>query len=148
MKEKKVMVSGCYDLLHGGHIAFFKTAAAYGKLYVMLGQDLNLQHLKGKAPYFSQEERRFMVSSIKYVHEAIISSGHGMLDFEPEMRKIKPDIFIVNTDGHMPEKEKLCKELGVEYLVQTLYFRWMDRPALGLRGTFRLSCGCTAMAHN
>jgi cytidyltransferase-like protein len=117
MKDKKVMVSGCYDLLHGGHIAFFKTAAAYGKLYVMLGRDINLQNLKGKAPYFSQEERRFMVSSIKYVHEAIISSGHGMLDFEPEMRKIKPDIFIVNTDGHMPEKERLCKELGVEYLV-------------------------------
>jgi cytidyltransferase-like protein len=117
MKDKKVMVSGCYDLLHGGHIAFFKTAAAYGKLYVMIGQDKNLQHLKGKAPYFSQEERKFMVGSIKYVHEAIISSGTGMLDFEPDMNLIKPDIFIVNKDGHTPEKEQLCRKLGVEYIV-------------------------------
>ena len=117
MKEKKVMVSGCYDLLHGGHIAFFKTAAAYGKLYVMVGQDHNLQQLKGKAPYFSQEERKFMVGSIRYVHEAIISSGTGMLDFEPDMIRIKPDIFIVNRDGHTSAKEKLCKRLGVKYIV-------------------------------
>ena len=117
MNQKKVMVSGCYDLMHGGHIAFFKTAAAYGKLYVMIGQDQNLQHLKGKAPYFSQEERKFMVGSVRYVHEAIISSGSGMLDFEPDMRRIRPDIFIVNKDGHTEEKKHLCRDLGVEYMV-------------------------------
>jgi len=117
MSEKKVMVSGCYDLIHGGHIAFFKTAAAYGKLYVFLGQDKNVLQLKGKAPYFSEQERKFIVGSCKYVEEAIVSSGMGMLDFEPDMRKLKPDIFIVNHDGHTPAKEKLCKELGVEYIV-------------------------------
>src|SRR5512133_753684 len=103
--KKKVMVSGCYDLIHGGHIAFFKTAAAYGDLYVMLGRDQNLLQLKGKAPYFSQEERKYIVGSVKYVHEARVSSGSGMLDFEPDMKEIRPDIFIVNTDGHTPEKE-------------------------------------------
>lgn len=117
MRSKKVMVSGCYDLLHGGHIAFFKSAAVYGKLYVMIGQNSNLLQLKGKAPYFSEQERKYMVSSIKYVHKAHISTGQGMLDFEPEMRRIKPDIFVVNKDGHTPEKEKLCKELGVEYII-------------------------------
>lgn len=117
MSSKKVMVSGCYDLLHGGHIAFFKSAAAFGKLYVMIGQDSNLLHLKGKAPYFSEQERKYMVSSIKYVHEAHISTGQGMLDFEPDMRRIKPDIFIVNKDGHTPEKEKLCQDLGIEYII-------------------------------
>ena len=29
MSNKKVLVSGCYDLLHSGHIAFFKEAARY-----------------------------------------------------------------------------------------------------------------------
>jgi len=117
MKEKTVMVSGCFDLLHGGHIAFFKTAAAYGKLYVAIGQDQNLLVLKGKSPYFSQVERKFIVGAVKYVHEAFIASGSGMLDFEPEMRKIMPDIFIVNEDGDTLEKENLCKQLGVEYIV-------------------------------
>ena len=117
MNEKTVMVSGCFDLLHGGHIAFFKTAASYGKLYVAIGQDQNLLMLKGKSPYFSQMERRFIVESIKYVHKAFISSGNGMLDFEPDLRKIKPNIFIVNEDGDKPEKKQLCEQLGIQYIV-------------------------------
>jgi len=117
MKEKKVMVSGCYDLFHGGHVAFFKTAAAYGKLYVAIGKDSNILELKGKAPYFSEKERQYIVGSVKYVHEAFIASGRGMLDFEPDMKRIKPDIFIVNSDGHTTEKEKLCRDQGVEYII-------------------------------
>jgi cytidyltransferase-like protein len=117
MKEKKVLVSGCYDLIHGGHVAFFKTAAQYGKLYVAVGADSNLLLLKGKAPYFSQDERVYMVNAIRFVEEAFIASGSGMLDFEPDMERIRPDIFIVNSDGHTSEKEILCKKLGVEYKV-------------------------------
>jgi len=117
MKNKKVLVSGCYDLLHGGHIAFFKTAAQYGKLYVSVGRDGNVLELKGKKTYFSEEERLYIVRSIRYVEDAFLASGDGMLDFEPDMRRLKPDIFIVNSDGHTPEKEMLCKELGIEYKV-------------------------------
>jgi glycerol-3-phosphate cytidylyltransferase-like family protein len=54
MKEKKVLVSGCYDLIHGGHIAFFKSAASYGKLYVSVGRDDNLLTLMVKRHFFSQ----------------------------------------------------------------------------------------------
>jgi cytidyltransferase-like protein len=117
MKHKKVLVSGCYDLLHGGHIAFFKTASAYGDLFVSVGRDENLFTLKGKRPVFSEAERLYLVKSIRYVHDAFLASGAGMLDFEPDLRKLRPDIFIVNEDGHTPEKEQLCKELGVEYIV-------------------------------
>jgi cytidyltransferase-like protein len=117
MNNKKVLVSGCYDLLHGGHVAFFKTAASYGKLYVSVGKDDNLFSLKGKRPYFSEEERLYIIRSIKYVEDAFLASGTGMLDFEPDMHRLKPDIFIVNHDGHTTEKEKLCKKLGVDYVV-------------------------------
>jgi cytidyltransferase-like protein len=117
MNNKKVLVSGCYDLIHGGHIAFFKTASTYGDLYVSLGRDENLFNLKGKKPIFSENERLYIVKSVKYVHDAFLASGTGMLDFEPDLRRLKPDIFIVNSDGHTPEKENLCKEMGVEYIV-------------------------------
>jgi cytidyltransferase-like protein len=117
MNSKKVFVSGCYDLLHGGHIAFFKTASAYGDLYVSIGRDENLLQLKGKSPVFSEEERLYIVRSVRYVHDAFLASGMGMLDFEPDLRRIKPDIFIVNYDGSTPEKEELCKKLGIEYIV-------------------------------
>jgi cytidyltransferase-like protein len=117
MKSKKVLVSGCFDLLHGGHIAFFKTAASYGDLYVSIGRDDNLLQLKGKRPYFSEEERLFIVKSIKYVSEAFLASGSGMLDFEPDLKRIKPDILLVNYDGHTTDKERLCMENGIEYVV-------------------------------
>lgn len=117
MSKKKVMVSGCYDLLHAGHIAFFKTAAQYGELHVFVGQDENIKQLKGKAPYFSQEERKYMVGAVKYVEEAHIASGSGMLDFEPDMKVLKPDIFIVNSDGYTPGKKRICEENGVELVV-------------------------------
>jgi cytidyltransferase-like protein len=117
MKNKKVLVSGCFDLLHGGHVAFFKTAASYGDLYVSVGKDDNLLLLKGKRPFFSQEERLYIIRSIRFVTEAFLSSGSGMLDFEPDMSRVKPDIFIVNHEGHTPAKEKLCKEHSVEYLI-------------------------------
>lgn len=117
MGKKKVFVSGCYDLLHGGHVAFFKTAATYGDLYVSVGRDVNLLMLKGKKPVFSEDERLYLVKSIRYVHDAFLGSGTGMLDFEPDLRRMKPDIFIVNSDGHKPEKEQLCIELGIEYVI-------------------------------
>ncbi len=117
MKNTKVLVSGCYDLLHGGHVAFFKTAAQYGDLYVSIGSDANVLALKGKAPWFSQDERLFMVGSIRFVREAFVASGSGILDFEPDLERIKPDMFIVNSDGHTEEKERLCKSRGIEYRV-------------------------------
>ncbi len=58
-----------------------------------------------------------MVRSIRYVHEAFLASGSGMLDFKPDLIRLKPDRFIVNADGHTPEKERLCKENGIEYIV-------------------------------
>jgi cytidyltransferase-like protein len=117
MSDKKVLVSGCYDLLHAGHVAFFKTAAQYGKLYVSVGRDENLLQLKGKKPYFTQEERVYMVGAVKYVTEAFVSSGMGMLDFEEDMKRLKPDIFVVNTDGYTEGKARICKENNVELVV-------------------------------
>jgi glycerol-3-phosphate cytidylyltransferase-like family protein len=82
-----------------------------------VGRDENLFKLKGKRPVFSEQERLYIVRSIRYVDDAFLASGDGMLDFEPDLRKIKPDIFLVNSDGHTVEKERLCKELGIDYVV-------------------------------
>jgi cytidyltransferase-like protein len=117
MKDKKVLVSGCFDLLHGGHVAFLKAAAQYGKLFVAVGADENLFLLKGNKPYFSQDERVYIINSIRFVEKAFVSSGSGMLDFEPDLKTLKPDVFVVNSDGHTIGKKTLCEKLGVEYKV-------------------------------
>ena len=116
-RKKKVMVSGCYDLLHAGHIAFLNKSAAFGELHVCIGSDENVRRLKGRSAYFSQDERLFMIKNIDCVAEARIATGSGMLDFEPELAAVRPDIFVVNRDGHTPQKEALCRRYGVEYKV-------------------------------
>src|SRR3990172_10220188 len=78
---KKVMVSGSFDLLHSGHIAFLEQAAKYGDLYVAVGSDKTVYDLKGRVPINSQEERLYMLSSLSFVKKAFISRGSGMLDF-------------------------------------------------------------------
>jgi cytidyltransferase-like protein len=113
----KVMVSGCFDLLHSGHIAFFKEASSYGDLYVALGSDKTVYALKGRLPINSEEERLFMVKAVGYVKDAFVSRGSGLLDFIEEFEELRPDIFIVNEDGHMLDKQKLCEEHGVEYVI-------------------------------
>ena len=114
---KKAFVSGCFDLLHSGHVAFFREAAAYGDLHVALGSDKTVFGLKGRTPVNNEQERLFMIKSVSYVKDVFISQGSGVLDFEKELREIMPDYFIVNTDGHIPEKRALCHELGIEYVI-------------------------------
>jgi cytidyltransferase-like protein len=116
--RKKVVVTGCFDWFHSGHVRFFEETSELGDLYVVVGHDDNIRLLKGAGhPMFSQDERRYMVQSIRYVKQALISSGHGWMDAEPEIARIKPDIYAVNEDGDQPEKRAFCEEHGLEYVV-------------------------------
>ena len=117
MARKKVFVSGCYDLLHSGHVEFFRQAAAYGDLYVGIGSDRTIEGYKHHKTVYSEQERLFMVKSIRYVKDAFINAGSGILDFLPTLDIVKPDILVVNEDGSTPEKEALCRERGMEYVV-------------------------------
>lgn len=65
MKRKKVFVSGCYDMLHSGHVAFFKEASSYGDLYVGIGSDETILHYKGRKTVYSEQERLYMVKAIR-----------------------------------------------------------------------------------
>ncbi len=115
--KKKVFVSGCFDMLHSGHIAFLKQAAQFGNVYVGLGSDETVFNLKGRYPVNNQDERKYMIDALECVNECYINSGNGFIDFITELKEIKPDIFVVNEDGNTQAKEEVCKKLGVEYKV-------------------------------
>lgn len=116
MNSKKVFVSGCYDLLHSGHVEFFKQASQFGDLYVGIGSDATYQEYKHRKPMFPQEERLFMVQSVRYVKEAYINQGSGVIDYIPTLDLVKPDVFVVNAEGGSDEKRQLCAERGIEYI--------------------------------
>ncbi len=116
--RKRVLVTGCFDYVHSGHVRFFEEVSAYGDLYVVLGHDANLRLLKGAGhPLFPEQERRYVVGAIRYVTQALISTGHGWLDAEPEIQRLKPDIYAVNEDGDRGGKREYCARHGIQYLV-------------------------------
>lgn len=114
---KKVFVSGCYDMLHSGHVAFFRQAASYGDLYVGIGSDRTIEELKHRKTVYSEKERLYMVKAIRYVKDAFINPGSGMLDFLDILDIVKPDVFVVNSDGGSDMKRELCASRGIEYIV-------------------------------
>lgn len=110
-------MSGCYDLLHSGHVEFFRQASAYGDLYVGIGSDATVLHYKNHKTLYPEQERLFMVKAIRYVKDAFINAGDGVMDFVPTVEALKPDVFVVNADGSTEEKRRFCEERGIEYVV-------------------------------
>ncbi len=114
----KVIVTGCYDWLHSGHVRFFEEVSELGDLYVAVGNDANVRALKGEGhPMQTQDERRYMVQSIRYVTQAVVTKGMGWMDAAPNIDEIRPDIYAVNEDGDVPEKAAFCVENGLQYVV-------------------------------
>ncbi len=116
--RKRVLVTGCYDWFHSGHVRFTEEVSAYGDLYVVVGNDANIRTLKGEGhPLLPEAERRYVAGSIKYVKQALIASGQGWLDADPEIRRLRPDIYAVNEDGDRGGKREYCEQNGIQYLV-------------------------------
>jgi cytidyltransferase-like protein len=133
--RKKVMVTGCFDWFHSGHVRFFEECSELGDLIVIVGHDQNLRELKGPGhPLFDQDHRRYMVAAVRFVHQAVISTGHGWMDAEPEVIRLRPNIYGVNEDGDKPVKREFCRQYGIEYVV----LKRLPKPGLQQRTSTNL----------
>src|ERR1017187_6093788 len=139
MRRKKVFVSGCFDMLHSGHIRFLEETAAYGDVYVGIGSDRTIKELKGRYPVNTQEERKYMLEALKHVKTCFINRGSGIMDFLEELDRVSPDYFVVNEEGNTPVKLQLCRRLGIQYVV----LKRPPRANLPARSTtsLRRECG-------
>ena len=116
---KTVMVSGCYDVLHAGHVRFFEDAKTLGdRLVVCVASDSAIRQHKARNPALPEDSRRAIVEALKPVDAAIVSSGHTKgLDFHPEFLEVKPDILAVTSDDrYKAMKRELCRDRGVQYI--------------------------------
>ncbi len=138
MQKKKVFVSGCFDMLHSGHVRFLEEAATLGEVYVALGSDQTVRDLKGRAPVNTQYERKYLLESLKHVKSCVISSGSGLMDFVAELEATAPDIFFVNEDGNTPAKAELCRQLRIEYVIS----KRIPQSNLPIRSTTSLRKEC------
>lgn len=114
----KVLITGCFDLLHSGHIKFIHNALQYGdELYVGACSDANYRFTKGKDPIYTQEERMFLLENIKGVTKVYLNTGNGKMDFENVIQEVHPNVLVVNTDGDTKEKRDICLLYNIKYIV-------------------------------
>ncbi|MDB4407894.1 adenylyltransferase/cytidyltransferase family protein [Akkermansiaceae bacterium] len=115
----KVFVSGCYDILHAGHLQFFEEARALGDhLTVSFANEDILWKHKGRRPSLPDDHKVELLRSLVMVDRVVAGNGERQgLDFEPVFRELKPDILAVTEDDQYGEiKERLCEELGCRYV--------------------------------
>lgn len=110
-----VFTSGCYDLLHLGHIIHFHYCKSKGDVFVVtVGNDKTIRELKGPgSPVHNEKFRARMIASIEYVDHVVISEEFGKMDHNISMGLLKPDLFVLNaTDSAVEAKRKLVKGHG------------------------------------
>ena len=73
---KKVFVSGCYDIVHAGHIQFFEEARALGDyLIVSFASEPVLWHHKQRKPSIPDEHKKVLLESLRMVDKVILGTG-------------------------------------------------------------------------
>ena len=117
MNRPKVMVAGCFDLLHASHVVFLNKAAELGDLYVSLGSDQSIVRQKNKSPTYTQTERKYLLENLRNVKWVGIVEDPSPLGFVEHLESVRPDLFVINEDGDTPEKRDACSRFGVEYRV-------------------------------
>lgn len=106
-----VLVGGCFDVLHRGHVEFLQEAKKLGDvLFVLLESDETIKKLKGeKRPIHTQEDRAQILAGLRAVDRVIMLQSHLTdSDYSKLVNSIKPDIIAI-TEGD-PIEEKKAKQ--------------------------------------
>jgi len=116
---KKVFISGCYDILHAGHLQFFKEAKALGDhLTVCFASDNVLWEHKRRHSSIPQDHKRELIAALEIVNEVVIGEHDELgLDFKHHFLNIRPHVLAVTEDDqHEDIKRALCAKIGAEYV--------------------------------
>ncbi len=116
----KVLVGGCFDVLHWGHIFFLKKAKKYGDiLVVLLESDKSVQQLKGKnRPIHSQKKRKEMLLALRSVDEVIALKGILLdQDYERLIQSLKPQVIVATLGDPILEKKRVqAARAGIKFV--------------------------------
>jgi cytidyltransferase-like protein len=117
---KKIFISGCYDILHAGHIQFFREAKALGDhLTVCFASDAVLWEHKKRRTSIPQDHKLALMTALEVIDQVVVGNCEELgLDFKEHFLKIRPDVLAVTDDDQYADsKRALCTEVGAEYIV-------------------------------
>lgn len=116
---KTVLVTGCFDLFHYGHLKFFEAAAACGdRLVVGVAEDDTVRRVKGEnRPIYPLEHRIALLEACRHIDAVEVFSLESQLDLVAE---VAPDICVEGADGNARLRE-ILQELRLDTPVQTVH---------------------------
>ena len=120
--KKIVLVGGCFDILHFGHIQFLEKAQLAGDyLIVALEPDERILNYKNRIPIHTQSERAHNLLALRYVdHVVLLPVLNGFDDYLELVQSIQPHIIaITNNDPQMENKQKQADVIGAQLVVAT-----------------------------
>jgi rfaE bifunctional protein nucleotidyltransferase chain/domain len=110
---KKVLVGGCFDIFHYGHLYFLKEAKKLGDyLIVALEPDTTVKKLKGTTrPIHNQDQRKELLESLKFVDEVmILPEDMDDNDYQKLVTDTKPQVIATTKgDKYINKKQKHAK---------------------------------------
>ena len=122
-KNKVVLVGGCFDVLHLGHVLFLEKAKKLGdKLVVMLESDENIKKDKGNnRPINNQKNRAKMLMSLKVVDEVIkLPEMKNDKEYFDLIKKISPSVIaITDGDKRILQKKEQANLVGAKLVKVT-----------------------------
>ena len=89
----RVLVTGCFDIIHPGHIYLFQKAAEMGEVYVIVARDSTIEKWKHQCPVIPEEQRLEVVKAIRYVTYATL--GNENKDFMKKALELQPDLILL-----------------------------------------------------
>ena len=116
----KVFVSGAFNVLHAGHIQFFKDARALGDYLIVSFPPADLLwNLYNKKSVLEDADKLALLRSISYIDEVVLSTDDDVeQSFRSAFVELKPDILAVTTDDlYVDAKKRLCDEVGARLVV-------------------------------
>lgn len=117
-KTTTALVTGCFDLLHYGHLKFLDFAATKSDhLIVGLESDKFIKEHKGPSrPLFPQKIRKYCLEQLKSVNQVILIPNHT--NYLKLLQKIKPDFLISSSnDSYYKEKHQICQQLDIKLII-------------------------------
>ena len=117
---KTIFVSGCYDILHAGHLQFFEEARALGdRLVVSFASEEVLWIHKKRRPSIPDEHKKALLEALWMVDEVVIGTDtEPGLDFKSYFLRTKPEMLVVTEDDQYADiKKRLCSQVDATYQV-------------------------------
>ncbi len=106
--KMRVLITGCFDILHPGHLFFLEQAAALGEVYVIVARDATIRKYKKKNPTIPEDQRLEMIQALKNVKFATLGNENN--NYIRKALNLHPDIILLGPNQRI-SVSKLKEEL-------------------------------------